>query len=56
LLGVDPSQWPTLLDIVIPTVRDLEFLEDWRPFIEPFHIILIQVQHTHTHTPSLTSL
>ena len=31
-----------LMDIVIPTVRDLEFLEIWRPYIEKFHLILIQ--------------
>ena len=32
-----------LMDIVIPIIRgDLEFLEIWRPYIENFHLILIQ--------------
>jgi hypothetical protein len=31
-----------IMDVVIPTIRDLDFLEKWKPFIEPFHIILIQ--------------
>ena len=32
-----------LVDIVIPTIRDLGgFLTAWRPFIEPFHLILVQ--------------
>lgn len=30
------------LDIVIPTIRNLSFLEMWRPFIEPYHLIIIQ--------------
>lgn len=31
-------------DIVIPTIRDLrEFLGAWRPFMEKFHLILVQV-------------
>ena len=31
-----------LVDIVIATSKDLDFLEDWKPFIEKFHIIIIQ--------------
>lgn len=30
------------LDIVIPSIRDLDFLESWRPFLEPYHLILVQ--------------
>ena len=32
-----------LVDVVMPSIRDLDnFLEAWRPFIEPFHLILVQ--------------
>ena len=31
-----------IMDVVIPSIRDLDFLEYWKPFIEKFHIILIQ--------------
>jgi reversibly glycosylated polypeptide/UDP-arabinopyranose mutase len=31
-----------MMDIVIPSIRDLDFLEDWKPFIEDFHLIIIQ--------------
>eukprot|EP01033_Poteriospumella_lacustris_P007777 gene7777-5595_t len=31
-----------MIDIVVPSIRDLTFLEDWRLFIEPFHLIIIQ--------------
>ncbi|KAL1218490.1 UDP-arabinopyranose mutase 3 [Cardamine amara subsp. amara] len=30
------------LDIVIPTIRNLDLLETWRPFFEPYHLIIIQ--------------
>ncbi|KAL2896111.1 putative UDP-arabinopyranose mutase 2 [Bienertia sinuspersici] len=30
------------LDIVIPTIRNLDFLELWRPFFEPYHLIIVQ--------------
>jgi len=30
------------LDIVIPTMRDLDFLEKWRPFFQPYHLIIVQ--------------
>lgn len=30
------------LDIVIPTIRNLDFLEIWRPFFEPYHLIIVQ--------------
>ena len=36
------SEMFKLIDIVIPTARDLDFLEEWREIIEPFHLILIQ--------------
>ena len=43
------------IDIVIPTIRSLDFLEQWRKFFQPYHIIVIQVRKdnemnaTHTH-------
>ena len=45
------------IDIVIPTIRSLDFLEQWRKFFQPYHIIVIQVRkdnemnecNTHTH-------
>jgi len=30
------------VDIVIPTIRNLEFLEKWRAFFEPYHLIIVQ--------------
>ncbi|KAK4362615.1 hypothetical protein RND71_017856 [Anisodus tanguticus] len=30
------------VDIVIPTIRSLDFLENRRPFFEPYHLIIIQ--------------
>lgn len=30
------------LDIVIPTIRNLDFLEMWRPFFAKYHIIIVQ--------------
>eukprot|EP01025_Chloroclados_australasicus_P043139 TRINITY_DN4598_c0_g1_i1.p1 TRINITY_DN4598_c0_g1~~TRINITY_DN4598_c0_g1_i1.p1 ORF type:complete len:391 (-),score=36.74 TRINITY_DN4598_c0_g1_i1:361-1416(-) len=30
------------VDIVIPTIRNLDFLEMWRPFFQPFHLIIVQ--------------
>ena len=30
------------LDIVIPTIRNLDFLEMWRPFFQRYHLIVIQ--------------
>ena len=30
------------LDIVIPTIRSLDFLEQWRAFFQPYHLIIIQ--------------
>ena len=30
------------LDIVIPTIRNLDFLEEWRSFFQPYHLIIIQ--------------
>ena len=31
-----------IMDIVVPSIRDLDFLEKWKPFIENFHVIIIQ--------------
>jgi hypothetical protein len=33
---------PKDVDIVIPCIRDLDFLEEWRAFIEPHHLIIVQ--------------
>jgi len=33
---------PRYMDIVIPSIRDLDFLDVWRPFLEGFHLILVQ--------------
>ncbi|TQD70179.1 hypothetical protein C1H46_044284 [Malus baccata] len=30
------------LDIVIPSIRNLDFLEMWRPFFQPYHLIIVQ--------------
>jgi reversibly glycosylated polypeptide/UDP-arabinopyranose mutase len=30
------------LDVIIPTIRTLAFLEAWRPFLARFHLIIIQ--------------
>ncbi|XP_014493607.1 alpha-1,4-glucan-protein synthase [UDP-forming]-like isoform X2 [Vigna radiata var. radiata] len=30
------------VDIVIPTIRNLEFLEKWRAFFQPYHLIIVQ--------------
>jgi reversibly glycosylated polypeptide/UDP-arabinopyranose mutase len=30
------------VDIVIPTIRDLDFLESWKKFFQYFHLIIIQ--------------
>ncbi|KAG6746934.1 hypothetical protein POTOM_049310 [Populus tomentosa] len=43
----ETSASPTLLlkdelDIVIPTIRNLDFLEMWRPFFQPYHLIIVQ--------------
>lgn len=40
-----PAPTPLLkdeLDIVIPTIRNLDFLEMWRPFFEQYHLIIVQ--------------
>lgn len=39
---VVPSSLHDELDIVIPTIRSLDFLEMWRPFFEKYHLIVIQ--------------
>lgn len=38
-----PASLEDALDIVIPTIRDLHFLEQWRPFFRRYHLIVIQV-------------
>ena len=30
------------IDIVIPSIRDLDFLHQWKDFFEPFHLIIVQ--------------
>ncbi|KAH9328070.1 hypothetical protein KI387_000178 [Taxus chinensis] len=30
------------VDIIIPTIRSLDFLEVWRPFFQAYHLIIIQ--------------
>ncbi|KAL8231446.1 hypothetical protein R6Q57_001224 [Mikania cordata] len=30
------------VDIVIPTIRNLDFLEMWRPFFQSYHLIIVQ--------------
>eukprot|EP01023_Acetabularia_acetabulum_P015743 TRINITY_DN17709_c0_g1_i1.p1 TRINITY_DN17709_c0_g1~~TRINITY_DN17709_c0_g1_i1.p1 ORF type:complete len:351 (-),score=64.55 TRINITY_DN17709_c0_g1_i1:3221-4273(-) len=37
-----PPLTPDQVDIVIPTIRNLDFLEMWRPFFQPFHLIIVQ--------------
>ncbi|CAL5221586.1 g3804 [Coccomyxa viridis] len=39
---VVPSNLEEELDIVIPTIRNLDFLEQWRPFFQRYHLIVIQ--------------
>ena len=39
---VVPSSLEDELDIVIPTIRSLDFLEMWRPFFQKYHLIVIQ--------------
>ena len=36
------SPRPFSQDIVIPTIRNLDFLEQWRPFFQPYHLIIVQ--------------
>ena len=33
---------PSLIDIVTPSIRNLDFLNVWREFFEGFHVIIIQ--------------
>lgn len=39
---VVPSNLEDELDIVIPTIRNLDFLEQWRPFFQRYHLIVVQ--------------
>ncbi|CAF3350950.1 unnamed protein product [Rotaria sp. Silwood1] len=38
----DLSKYYNEIDIVIPSIRDLDFLEDWKSFFQHFHLIIIQ--------------
>jgi hypothetical protein len=40
---------PSLIDIVIPSIRNLDFLQTWREFFQGFHIIVIQDGDPSTH-------
>lgn len=31
-----------LLDVVVPTIRDLTFLAEWKPFVQLLHFVLVQ--------------
>ncbi|XP_049390087.1 LOW QUALITY PROTEIN: probable UDP-arabinopyranose mutase 2 [Solanum stenotomum] len=45
MAGASVTPTPLLkdeLDIVIPTIRNLDFLEMWRPFFQPYHLIIVQ--------------
>lgn len=33
---------PNEIDIVVPSIRNLDFLEEWREFFQGFHVIIIQ--------------
>ncbi|XP_057739165.1 UDP-arabinopyranose mutase 3-like [Arachis stenosperma] len=37
-----PSTLKDEVDIVIPTIRNVDFLEKWRAFFEPYHLIIVQ--------------
>lgn len=37
-----PETFADQLDIIIPTIRNLNFLEQWRAFLEPYHLIILQ--------------
>ncbi len=39
---VIPDSLHEELDIVIPTIRNLDFLEMWRPFFIKYHLIVVQ--------------
>jgi hypothetical protein len=45
-MAVPATSLPPLLkdelDIVIPTIRNLDFLEQWRPYLSPYHLIIVQ--------------
>lgn len=40
--GIVPTALHKELAIVIPTIRNLDFLEQWRPFFQQYHLIVIQ--------------
>ena len=40
--GIIPTTLHKELAIVIPTIRSLDFLEQWRKFFENYHLIVIQ--------------
>ena len=41
-LAALPPGLEAQLDVVIPTIRDLSFLEDWRPVLARYHLIVVQ--------------
>ncbi|KAK7856566.1 udp-arabinopyranose mutase 1 [Quercus suber] len=42
IFTIDDDCFVNELDIVIPTIRNLDFLEMWRPFLQPYHLIIVQ--------------
>ncbi|KAL1218811.1 putative UDP-arabinopyranose mutase 4 [Cardamine amara subsp. amara] len=42
LEAIEAAPFKDDLDIVIPTIRSLDFLEQWRPFLKPYHLIIVQ--------------
>ena len=40
---------PSLIDIVTPSIRNLDFLNQWREFFQGFHVIIIQDGNPDTH-------
>ncbi|EFH39245.1 hypothetical protein ARALYDRAFT_333145 [Arabidopsis lyrata subsp. lyrata] len=42
LKGIEAAPLKDDVDIVIPTIRSLDFLEQWRPFLQHYHLIIVQ--------------
>ncbi|CAL9243023.1 unnamed protein product [Arabidopsis halleri] len=42
LEGIEAAPLKDDVDIVIPTIRSLDFLEQWRPFLQHYHLIIVQ--------------
>lgn len=49
-----PKLDPSEVDIVVPSIRDLDFLNEWKEFFQGFHVIIIQDgdQSKHLNVPS----